>query len=30
MVTAAHVLEEIQGDFAILYLRREVDEKTNS
>lgn len=30
MVTAAHVLDEIQGDFAILHLRRLVDETTNS
>jgi S1-C subfamily serine protease len=30
MVTAAHVLEQMQGDTAILHLRRKVDEKTNS
>ena len=30
LVTAAHVLEQIQGDTAILQLRRKVDEKTNS
>jgi Trypsin-like peptidase domain len=30
MVTAAHVLEQMQGDMAILQLRRKVDEKTNS
>jgi hypothetical protein len=30
MVTAAHVLEQMQGDMAILHLRRKVDEKTNS
>ncbi len=30
MVTAAHVLQEMQGDTAILHLRRKVDEKTNS
>jgi len=30
MVTAAHVLEEIQGDTAVLLLRKKVDEKTNS
>lgn len=30
MVTAAHVLEEIQGDTATLLLRRLVDEKTNA
>jgi hypothetical protein len=30
MVTAAHVLNEMQGDAATLYLRRKVDEKTNS
>jgi S1-C subfamily serine protease len=30
LITAAHVLEQMQGDTAILYLRRLVDEKTNS
>jgi len=30
MVTAAHVLEEMQGDVAVLHLRRKVDEHTNS
>jgi hypothetical protein len=30
LVTAAHVLEEMQGDTAVLQLRRRVDEKTNS
>ncbi len=30
LVTAAHVLEEIQGDTAILNLRKKTDEKTNS
>jgi hypothetical protein len=30
LVTAAHVLEQIQGDAAVLHLRRRVDEKTNS
>jgi hypothetical protein len=29
MVTAAHVLEEMQGDIAILHLRRKVDTKAN-
>jgi S1-C subfamily serine protease len=29
LVTAAHVLEGIQGDFATLHLRQKVDEKTN-
>ncbi len=29
LVTAAHVLEGIQGDFAILHLRRKVDASTN-
>jgi len=30
LVTAAHVLSEMQGDTATLYLRRKLDEKTNS
>jgi hypothetical protein len=30
MVTAAHVLEEMGGDTAILHLRRKVDEKTSA
>ena len=30
LVTAAHVLEQMQGETAVLYLRRKVDEKTNS
>ena len=30
LVTAAHVLEEMQGDDAVLNLRRRVDEGTNS
>ena len=30
MVTAAHVLEEMQGDLAVLHLRRKTDETTNS
>jgi S1-C subfamily serine protease len=30
LVTAAHVLEQIQGDIAVLNLRKKVDEKTNS
>lgn len=30
MVTAAHVLEEMQGDTAILHLRRRVEEQTNT
>jgi hypothetical protein len=30
LVTAAHVLEEMPGDFAILHLRRKTDEKTNA
>jgi hypothetical protein len=30
LVTAAHVLEEMQGDVAVFHLRRKVDEKTNS
>jgi hypothetical protein len=30
MVTAAHVLEEMQGDTAVLHLRRRVDERTNT
>jgi S1-C subfamily serine protease len=29
MITAAHVLEEMQGDFANLHLRREVDNQKN-
>jgi hypothetical protein len=29
LVTAAHVLEDIQGDFAVLHLRKKVDEKAN-
>jgi S1-C subfamily serine protease len=30
LVTAAHVLEEIPGDFAVLHLRRKVDGETNT
>jgi hypothetical protein len=30
MITAAHVLQEMQGNFAILHLRHRVDEKTNT
>jgi hypothetical protein len=30
MVTAAHVLEEMQGDVAVIHLRRKVDEATNT
>jgi len=30
MVTAAHVLEEMQGDTVVLHLRRQMDEKTNT
>jgi hypothetical protein len=30
MVTAAHVLSEMAGDSATLYLRKKVDDKTNS
>jgi S1-C subfamily serine protease len=30
MVTAAHVLEQMQGDAVVLHLRKKVDEKTNS
>ena len=30
MVTASHVLTEMQGETAILHLRRKVDEKTNT
>ena len=30
LVTAAHVLEQMQGETALLNLRRKVDEKTNS
>jgi hypothetical protein len=30
MVTAAHVLEDTQGDIAVLHLRRKVDDQTNT
>jgi hypothetical protein len=30
MVTAAHVLEEVHGDFAILHLRRKTDAQNNT
>jgi S1-C subfamily serine protease len=30
MITAAHVLEEMPGDVAVLHLRKKVDQKTNS
>jgi S1-C subfamily serine protease len=30
LITAAHVLEEMQGDTAVLHLRRKTDDKTNT